>query len=214
MSTCVVVEGRDGVGKTTLVRALVRCIARAQAVVVPRPTWDELRGSPFARFLERIRSGFVVLDRSWYTRASVEAPMGFCSARELETFLEAAPRFEEELVRSGVTLVKIHLDVSDEEQARRLLRRTQATLVDRAALARAGDFARAREDMTRRTSTPLAPWHFLRTDGDPEQTTKLALARIIAACREGEVDVRWRGVSCSSGFASSTSEEASSALRF
>src|SRR6185369_9933774 len=104
--------------------------------------------------------------------------------RELETFLEETPRFEEELVRSGVRLVKLHLDISDEEQARRLLRRRGMSVVDRAALARPGDFRRAREDMTRRTSTPLAPWHFIRTDGDPEQTTKLALARISAACGE------------------------------
>lgn len=206
------VEGRDGAGKTRLVRALSELIAGARTVVMPRPTEAELRGAYFERFLEHMPGpGEIVLfDRSWYSRAGIERVMGFCSDRELEAFFERVPRFEEELIRRGTRLVKIFLDVSDAEQLRRITRRDAPTIVDLEALARAGDYRRAADEMILRTSTPLAPWHVVSTDGDPAETTELAYACIRRADREGEVVAPWTGKSCTSGSASSTKGEGSS----
>ena len=139
-----------------------------------------MRGAYFERFLDRLPkpSELVLFDRSWYSRAEIEGVMGFCTPRELEAFFDAVPRFEEELIVRGTRLVKLFLDVSEEEQARRIARREAPTVVDLAALARPAEFRAAASEMLRRTSTPIAPWHVINTDGDPAETDELAYALI------------------------------------
>lgn len=202
--TVVFVEGRDGAGKTTLVRRIATSVGEdARILVMPRPTYDDLRGNYFDRWLAELQRSprVVVCDRSWYTRATLERVMGFCTARELERFWTAVPQVEEELVRTGVRLVKIHLDVSDEEQAKRILRRKNPTAIDVAALARPGEHVRAAEEMLRRTSTRFAPWLVV-----PGGTWD-------GAGRESRTP--WRRIEQSSwsDFASSTSEAESFASR-
>ena len=62
----------------------------------------------------------VVFDRSWYNRAGVEQVMGFCTPAETERFLELVPGIEKAMVDSGILLLKYWLEVSADEQARRL----------------------------------------------------------------------------------------------
>jgi polyphosphate kinase 2 (PPK2 family) len=187
--TIVLIEGRDGAGKTTLACRLAEKIAGAQVLVLPKPTESELRRRYFARWLaciRRERAPVLIFDRSWYSRPCVEGPMGFCTRAELERFYVEAPRIERALVRAGIRLVKIYLDISDAEQARRIGRRTSPSDIDRAALARPDDFRRAAEEMRLRTSTPFAPWHVATT--------------------EGKGSFEWTGIFCSSDFVSSTRE--------
>ena len=62
----------------------------------------------------------VIWDRSWYNRAGVERVMGFCSDKDVKRFLELTPHFEKIMVDEGVILLKYWLEVSKEEQTRRL----------------------------------------------------------------------------------------------
>jgi polyphosphate kinase 2 (PPK2 family) len=202
--TVVLVEGRDGAGKTTLVRRIAASAGDdARILVMPRPTDDDLRGDTFGRWLAELQRSprVVVCDRSWYSRATIERVMGFCTSRELERFWNAVPQVEATLVRAGVRLVKIYLDVSDEEQAKRILRRKTPTAIDVAALARPGEHVRAAEEMLRRTSTSFAPWHVVSGGG--------------SGGAERESRTPWRAIEESSwsDFESSTTEAGSSASR-
>ena len=62
----------------------------------------------------------VIFDRSWYNRAGVERVMGFCTEEQAKRFLQMAPPVEKAIVESGIILLKYWLEVSEEEQTRRL----------------------------------------------------------------------------------------------
>ena len=69
----------------------------------------------------------MIFDRSWYNRAGVERVMGFCTEEQVERFLQIVPRVEKAIVDSGIILLKYWLEVSPEEQTRRLRRRASTT---------------------------------------------------------------------------------------
>ena len=114
---------------------------------------------------------WVIFNRSWYNRAGVEKVMGFCTAEETERFLLDVPGFERMLTESGVTLIKIWLDVSRKEQKERLderatdpLKVLKSSPMDAAARKKWDDYSKARDQMLSRTSTPVAPWTIVRAD--------------------------------------------------
>ena len=118
----------------------------------------------------------MLFNRSWYHRAGVEPVMKFCTPAEHEAFLEAAPRFERLLVRSGTFLLKYYLDISRKEQGRRLRERRKDPLkqwkispVDDAAQKHWRDYSRARNSMLLRTHHEEAPWIVVHAD-DKAQT--------------------------------------------
>jgi polyphosphate kinase 2 (PPK2 family) len=107
----------------------------------------------------------VIFDRSWYNRAGVERVMGFCTPEETSRFLELAPDFERAMVDSGILLIKYWLDVSPEEQTRRLESRIddprkiwKLSSMDLKSYGRWYDYSRARDEMFRTTDTSWAPW--------------------------------------------------------
>jgi polyphosphate kinase 2 (PPK2 family) len=62
----------------------------------------------------------VIFDRSRYNRAGVERVMGVCTAEQSDRFLEQIPGVEKAMVDSGMILLKYWLEVSSDEQTRRL----------------------------------------------------------------------------------------------
>jgi polyphosphate kinase len=113
----------------------------------------------------------VIFDRSWYNRAGVERVMGFCTDQQAKDFLGAVPLVERAIVDSGVRLIKYWLEVSPEEQTRRLTDRIKdgrkvwkLTPMDLKSYSRWYDYSRARDDMFQATDTEFAPWHVARTD--------------------------------------------------
>jgi polyphosphate kinase 2 (PPK2 family) len=113
----------------------------------------------------------VIFDRSWYNRAGVERVMGFCTEQDVERFLEAVPGVERAMVDSGILLVKYWLEVSADEQTRRLESRIhdprkvwKLSDMDLKSYSRWYDYSRARDDMFARTDTAWAPWHIAQTD--------------------------------------------------
>ena len=113
----------------------------------------------------------VIFDRSWYNRAGVEYVMGFCSKEEHRRFLELCPLIEKFIVDGGIQLIKIWLEVSDEEQKRRFearigdpLRQWKLSPMDLPSRERWFDYSRARDMMLKATDTKYAPWYILRSD--------------------------------------------------
>jgi polyphosphate kinase 2 (PPK2 family) len=113
----------------------------------------------------------VIFDRSWYNRAGVERVMGFCTKEECKEFLNVVPHFEKLACQSGIILLKYWLEVSPEEQTRRLERRIddgrkiwKLSPMDLKSYSRWDDYTKARDEMIAASDTPWAPWYVARSD--------------------------------------------------
>ncbi|MDI9239087.1 polyphosphate kinase 2 [Lysobacter sp. LF1] len=175
LKVCVVFEGRDTAGKGGTIKAITeRVSARVfRVVALPAPTERERSQMYIQRYVRYLPAAgeVVIFDRSWYNRAGVERVMGFADEATVHTFLQIAPLMEKAIVKSGVILLKYWLEVSEEEQGRRLKERAndgrkiwKLTPMDLKSYSRWYDYSRARDDMFAATDTPHAPWYVARTD--------------------------------------------------
>ncbi|WP_237884992.1 polyphosphate kinase 2 [Pseudomonas sp. PGPR40] len=166
---CIVFEGRDGAGKGGTIKALTERVSPRvfRVVALPAPTEREKSQMYIQRYLAHMPAAgeVVIFDRSWYNRAGVERVMGFCTDEQVTRFLSLAPLMERMMVDSGVMLFKYWLEVSEEEQTRRLEARIndgrkiwKLTPMDLKSYSRWYDYSRARDDMFKATDTEHAPW--------------------------------------------------------
>jgi polyphosphate kinase 2 len=172
---CIVFEGRDTAGKGgTIKRITERVSPRVfRVVALPAPTEREKSQMYIQRYLPHLPAAgeVVIFDRSWYNRAGVERVMGFCKPEETERFLDLTPLVEKTMVDSGILLLKYWLEVSPDEQTRRLERRIEdprkvwkLSDMDLKSYSRWYDYSRARDAMFAATDTAWAPWYVARTD--------------------------------------------------
>ena len=172
---CVVFEGRDTAGKGGTIKRLTERVSPRvfRVVALSAPTERERTQLYIQRYLSHFPAAgeVVIFDRSWYNRAGVERVMGFCKPEETAGFLEQAPGFERFMVDSGIVLLKYWLEVSADEQTRRLESRIhdprkiwKLSDLDLMSYSRWYDYSRARDAMFAATDTPWAPWHVARTD--------------------------------------------------
>jgi polyphosphate kinase 2 (PPK2 family) len=93
LKVCIVFEGRDGAGKGGTIKAITERVSPRvfRVIALPAPTDKEKTQLYFQRYIPHLPAAgeIVIFDRSWYNRAGVERVMGFCSADEVEKFLEA-----------------------------------------------------------------------------------------------------------------------------
>jgi polyphosphate kinase 2 len=175
LKVCVLFEGRDAAGKGgTIKRIVERTNPRVVRVAaLGTPTEKEKSQWYFQRYVEHLPSGgeIVLFDRSWYNRAGVEHVMGFCTDDEYQAFLRDCPLFERTLIRSGLTLVKYWLSVSDDEQERRFQQRIKnphkrwkLSTIDLEARAHWVDYSEAKDQMFTYSDIREAPWHVVETD--------------------------------------------------
>ena len=175
LKVCIVFEGRDGAGKGGTIKAITERVSPRvfRVVALPAPTEREKSQMYVQRYLPHLPAAgeVVIFDRSWYNRAGVERVMGFCSEEEVQKFLRAVPLVEKAIVDSGVILVKYWLEVSPEEQTRRLESRIddgrkiwKLSPMDLDSYGRWYDYSRARDDMFAASDTPNAPWYVARSD--------------------------------------------------
>jgi polyphosphate kinase 2 (PPK2 family) len=113
----------------------------------------------------------VIFDRSWYNRAGVERVMNFCTEEQAQGFLKMAPLFEQVMVNSGIILLKYWLEVSPEEQTRRLASRIddgrktwKLSPMDIKSYDRWDDYTKARDEMFAATDNAWAPWYVARSE--------------------------------------------------
>jgi len=171
----VVFEGRDGAGKGGTIRAITERLSPRvfRVVALPAPSDREKSEVYLQRYLRQFPAAgeVVIFDRSWYNRAGVEYVMGFCTPREHRRFLKLCPQIEKFLVGAGIILIKLWLEVSNDEQQRRFQTRVddprrqwKLSPMDLFARRRWYDYSRARDAMLKHTDTRIAPWHIVRSD--------------------------------------------------
>lgn len=171
----IIFEGRDAAGKDGVIKRIVEHLSpRETRVVALGPPSDRDRHSwYFQRYVPHLPSTqeMVLMNRSWYNRAGVERVMGFCTDDEHEEFLSSAIDFEKMLVRSGIQIFKYYLDLSKDEQKRRLkdrrndpLKRWKTSPIDKVAVKHWDDYSRARNEMFERTHNEVTPWYVVSAD--------------------------------------------------
>ena len=175
LKICIVFEGRDGAGKGGTIKAITERVSPRvfRVVALPAPTEREKSQMYAQRYMPHLPAAgeVVIFDRSWYNRAGVERVMGFCTEEQVKDFLKMVPAFEKLLVKSGVILLKYWLEVSPEEQTRRLEGRIhdgrkiwKLSPMDLKSYGRWDDYTKARDEMFAATDTETEPWYVARSE--------------------------------------------------
>ena len=171
----VVFEGRDAAGKGGTIKAITERVSPRvfRVVALPAPSDREKSQMYMQRYVQHFPTAgeVVIFDRSWYNRAGVEYVMGFCTKEQHRQFLELCPTVERYIVDGGIKIVKIWLEVSDDEQKRRFearlhdpLRQWKLSPMDLPSRSKWFEYSRARDVMLAATDTKHAPWYILNSD--------------------------------------------------
>jgi AMP-polyphosphate phosphotransferase len=194
---CVLFEGWDASGKGGTIRRLVAMLdpRHVQVHEFGAPSDDERRHHFLHRFADAMPGwgGMSVLDRSWYGRVLVERVEGFASRAEWERAYPQIVEWEAGLATEGAVLVKVWLEVSEDEQLHRFrarerdpLKRWKLTGEDWRNLSRRADYEEAIEDMLGKTDHAAAPWHVIAAESKPyarAAVLELVIANIEASLR-------------------------------
>jgi polyphosphate kinase len=197
LKVCIVFEGRDGAGKGGTIKAITERVSPRvfRVIALTAPSEREKSQMYMQRYLPHLPAAgeVVIFDRSWYNRAGVERVMGFCSEEEAELFLKVVPSFEKLIVNSGIVLLKYWLEVSPEEQTRRLEERIddgrkiwKLSPMDLKSYNRWYDYSRARDAMFAATDTAWAPWFVARSD-DKERARLNIISHLLRSVKYKDV---------------------------
>ena len=194
----IVLEGRDAAGKGGTIKALTEKVSPRvfRVVALPAPSDRDKTQMYIQRYVERFPAGgeIVIFDRSWYNRAGVEYVMGFCTPEQHQRFLDICPVFEKFIIEGGLRLIKIWLEVGQEEQDRRFkarvddpVRQWKLSPMDIESYSRWYDYSRARDLMFKHTDTDYAPWHIVRSD-DKKRARLNVIAHVLSQIPYKRVD--------------------------
>ncbi|MEI6200834.1 MAG: polyphosphate kinase 2 [Enhydrobacter sp.] len=194
----IVLEGRDAAGKGGTIKAITERVSPRvfRTVALPAPSDREKSQMYMQRYVERLPAGgeIVIFDRSWYNRAGVEYVMGFCSPEEHQRFLTLCPLVEHFIVDAGIRLIKIWLEVGQEEQERRFrariedpIRQWKLSPMDVASYRKWYAYSRARDMMLESTDTKHAPWHLVDSN-DKKRARLNCISHILSRIPYQHVD--------------------------
>ena len=168
-------EGRDAAGKDGTIFRITRHLSprETRVVALGAPSQSDLSSWYFRRFVAHLPSEkeVVLFNRSWYNRAGVERVMGYCSQDDYESFVQMVLPFEHMLKQSQIRVLKYYLDISRDEQRKRLqdrrvnpLKTWKISPIDAVALDHWDDYTAARDEMLKRTHDEISPWYVVRAD--------------------------------------------------
>ena len=171
----VIVEGRDAAGKDGMIKRFTENLSPrdTRMVALGKPSDRDRASWYYQRWVPHLppATELALFNRSWYNRAGVERVMGFCTDAELQEFFETVVFFEQMLLRAGIKLFKYYLDITCDEQRKRLkarrddpLKQWKISPIDKVANERWDDYSEARNEMFARTHSPLVPWKVVRAD--------------------------------------------------
>lgn len=168
-SVVMVFEGSDAAGKGGAIRRITGALDARQYRVIPiaAPT-DEEKARPYLwRFWRNLpkEGKFAIFDRSWYGRVLVERIEKFCDEDDWMRAYGEINDFEEGLYQSGTIVLKLWLQISNEEQLKRFEDRAKTSFKryklgpeDWRNREKWGEYQTAASEMIDRTGTEYAPW--------------------------------------------------------
>ena len=175
LKVAIVFEGRDGAGKGGTIKAITERVSPRvfKVVALSAPSDREKSQMYVQRYVPHLPAAgeIVIFDRSWYNRAGVERVMGFTALDKVEKFLSAVPLVEKAMIGSGIILLKYWLEVSPEEQERRLRSRIddgrkiwKLSPMDVKSYSKWDDYTLARDEMFKATDSSWAPWFVAKSE--------------------------------------------------
>ena len=197
-SAIIAFEGWDASGKGGAISRLTSSWDPRWFEVWPigAPTEEERVRHFLWRFWKRLpgKGEINIFDRTWYGRVLVERVEGFCSEAEWKRAYDEINEFEAQQKDNGVTLVKLFMHVTQDEQDKRLKERLEdpwkrwkTGAEDYRNRARRTDYLKAYHDMFGRTDTRWAPWTVI--DGNNKKSARIAALTAIANALERNVDM-------------------------
>ncbi|BCW63870.1 polyphosphate kinase 2 family protein [Arthrobacter sp. StoSoilB22] len=165
-----ILQAMDTAGKGGIVSHVVGAmdVQGVQVSAFKAPTDEEKAHDFLWRIEKRVPdAGMVgVFDRSHYEDVLIHRVHGWADAPELERRYAAINDFEARLTEQGTTVVKVMLNISKDEQKKRLIARlddpTKHWKYSRGDLAERAfwdDYMDAYRVAFEKTSTEIAPWH-------------------------------------------------------
>ena len=122
----VVFEGRDTAGKTDTINLLARHLIpdhfRYVHLGIPTPNESKKWFKRYEKHMPK-KGEIVFFDRSWYTRATVEITMGYCSKRQYTHFMNKVVRWEKSYIEEDLILIKFYLSIEKKQQSKRIKQR-------------------------------------------------------------------------------------------
>ena len=122
----VVFEGRDTAGKTDTINLLARHLIpdhfRYVHLGIPTPNESKKWFKRYEKHMPK-KGEIVFFDRSWYTRATVEITMGYCSKRQYTHFMNKVVRWEKSYIEEDLILIKFYLSIEKRQQSKRIKQR-------------------------------------------------------------------------------------------
>lgn len=180
----IIFEGRDAAGKDGTIKRMTEHMSarNTRMIALPKPSDREKTQWYFQRYVAHLPAAgeVVIFNRSWYNRGGVEPVMGFCTLEENKEFLCEVVPFENMLVTSGIKVIKLWLDISREEQSKRLEERRTDPLallktspLDAVAQEKWDDYTAARNKMLTATHNRITPWTCVK--GNSKKQARLAI---------------------------------------
>lgn len=170
----IVFEGRDAAGKGSTIKRFIEYLNpkgfRVVALGVPT---EEEKNNWFQRYEKHLpKPGEIVFfDRSWYNRAVVEPAMGYCTEEQYEDFMNNVVKWEESLMRSGLTLIKFWFSITKEKQALRFELRKSSPLKywkfspnDAKVIDKWEIISNYKNQMFSKTSSKMSPWVIINSN--------------------------------------------------
>lgn len=194
-----VLQGMDSAGKGGIVRHVVGSVdpQGVHLATFKKPTEKELSH----HFLWRIERQLPpvgrigVFDRSHYEDVLIGRVRELAPAAEIEQRYDDIVEFERRVARTGISVVKVMLHISPDEQKARLTERLERpdkhwkyTTNDIAERMLWDDYQRAYELAIQRTSTDEAPWYVV--PGNRKWYARLAVQALLTDALE-RIDPQW-----------------------
>jgi len=165
---CIVFEGRDTAGKSSAIKFFSEYLRPTNFKYVQLGIPTKWESSHWFQRWEKVlpKQGEIsFLDRSWYTRAITEPIMGYCSEHQYRTFMKRVNKWEENLIKNGVELIKFYFSLSKDQQERRMHARKNSQLKywklsknDEKIVTKWDAFTLYKEQMFNKTGTAISPW--------------------------------------------------------
>ena len=198
-SVLLVLQAMDSAGKGGIVRHVVGGVdpQGVELAAFKAPTAEELQHDFLWRIEKRLpaEGKIGVFDRSHYEDVLIGRVRSLAPAEEIERRYDAIVDFEKRVVESGTRIVKVMLDISRDEQKKRLMERLDRPEkhwkfnpgdTDERLLW--DDYMAAYDTAFERTSTDAAPWYVI--PANRKWYARLAVQELLLAALR-DIDPQW-----------------------
>ena len=118
----IVFEGRDAAGKGSAIKRMAENLMTKHHRVIevgsPTPKQNRSWFHTFEKTLPK-KGEIVFYDRSWYSRAMIQPTMKYCSDAQYKYFMKNVNKWEANMIKNGITLVKLYLSIDKTTQKKR-----------------------------------------------------------------------------------------------